>query len=215
MDYATVDTRANRYDVVSRLADDLAHEIRNPLNAIVVNLEVLRRRIGSGASDKALELTDVLDEEIARLNKLVDQLVFLMRPPRAEGNPIAVDDAVEDMRPLLEAQAGAARIGFEMQMASELFTRVPRDVVKFAVLNLITSVYEADAPLEILRVESRAVESVAEIAVSTRPAAIDDRSEFVRQARALIELAGGTLELSAPDSGSRAVLRIPASRSFV
>lgn len=215
MDYAAIDKRANRYDVVSRLADDLAHEIRNPLNAIVVNLEVLRRRIGSGASDKALELTDVIDEEIARLNKLVDQLVFLMRPPRDDRNPIAVDDAIEDMRPLLEAQAGAARIGFEMQLASELFTRVPRDVVKFAVLNLITSVYEADAPVETLRVETRAMESAAEIAVSARPAAIDDRSEFVRHARALIELAGGTLELTAPDSGSRAVLRIPASRSFV
>ncbi|HEY0304617.1 MAG TPA: histidine kinase dimerization/phospho-acceptor domain-containing protein [Longimicrobiales bacterium] len=215
MDYAAIDKRANRYDVVSRLADDLAHEIRNPLNAIVVNLEVLRRRIGSGASDKALELTDVIDEEIARLNKLVDQLVFLMRPPRGDRNPIAVDDAIEDMRPLLEAQAGAARIGFEMQLASELFTRVPRDVVKFAVLNLITSVYEADAPVETLRVETCAMESAAEIAVSARPAAIDDRSEFVRHARALIELAGGTLELTAPDSGSRAVLRIPASRSFV
>jgi signal transduction histidine kinase len=215
MDYATVDTRANRYDVVSRLADDLAHEIRNPINAIVVNLEVLRRRIGSGANDKALELTGVIEEEIARLNKLVDQLVFLMRPPRAEHNPIPVDDAINDMRPLLETQAGAARIGFEMETASELFTRVPRDVVTFAVLNLITSVYEADVAVELLRVETRAGAAAAEIAVSCRPAGIDGNSEYVRQARALVELAGGTLELNAPDSGSTAVLRIPASRSFV
>jgi hypothetical protein len=96
-----------------------------------------------------------------------------------------------------------------------LFTRVPRDVVKFALLNLITSVYEADGAVEVLRVASRAADNEAEIEVGCQPAVLDDRSEFVRQARALVELAGGTLELTAPDSGSTAVLRIPASRSFV
>lgn len=215
MDYATADTRANRYDVVSRLADDLAHEIRNPLNAIVVNLEVLRRRVGTGARDQALAQADIIEAEIARLTKLVDQLVFLMRPPRNEANPIALDETIDDMRPLLETQAMAARVGFEMVVGSDLFTHVPRDVIKFAVLNVITSIYESGAALAWLRVETRPAKAAAEIAISSRPAVIDERSEFVRQARAMIELAGGTLELSAPDSGSTAVLRFPASRSFV
>ncbi|HEX6065490.1 MAG TPA: histidine kinase dimerization/phospho-acceptor domain-containing protein [Longimicrobiales bacterium] len=218
MENATIDKRANRYDVVSRLADDLAHEIRNPLNAIVVNLEVLRRRIGSGASDKALELTDVIDEEIARLARLVDQLVFLMRPPRLDAHPIPIDETIGDMRPVLETQASAARIEFEMETASALFTRVPRDVVRFALLNLLTSLYVSDAVIEKLRIESRAGESFAEIAVTSHPAAFEDGSEYVRQARALLEPAGGKLEigeLSARGTGSTAVLRIPASRSFI
>jgi len=218
MENATIDKRANRYDVVSRLADDLAHEIRNPLNAIVVNLEVLRRRIGSGANDKALELTDVIDEEIGRLTQLVDQLVFLMRPPRTDSHPIPIDETIGDMRPVLETQASAARIVFEMEMASALFTRVPRDVVKFALLNLLTSLYVADTAIEKLRIESRAAESFAEIAVTSHPAAFENESEYVRQARAMLEPAGGELEigeLSAAGIGSRAVLRIPASRSFV
>jgi nitrogen fixation/metabolism regulation signal transduction histidine kinase len=218
MDYATTDARANRYDVVSRLADDLAHEIRNPLNAIVVNLEVLRRRIGSGASDKALELTDVIDEEIGRLTRLVDQLVFLMRPPRSETNPISVDEAVEDMRPLLETQAGAARIGFELIAATESFTRVPRDVVKFALLNVITAVYEPDASIEELRIEGRAVADAAEIVVTSQPAVFSEDGAYLRQARTLLEAAGGALEVgeqSGAGTGSTAILRIPASRSFV
>ena len=215
MDYATTDKRANRYDVVSRLADDLAHEIRNPLNAIVVNLEVLRRRVGTGASEKALEQADIIEAEIGRLSKLVDQLVFLMRPPRNEPNPIPVDETIDEMRPLLETQASAARIEFAVRLGSDLFTRVPRDVVKFAVLNVITSIYESASSLETLQVETRAAGGAAEIAVSCRPGVIDETSEYVRQARALIELAGGTLELSAPETGSTAVLRISASPSFV
>ena len=218
MENAAIDKRANRYDVVSRLADDLAHEIRNPLNAIVVNLEVLRRRIGSGANDKALELTEVIDEEIARLTRLVDQLVFLMRPPRADSHPVPIDETIGDMRPVLETQASAARIEFEMTTASDLFTRVPRDVVKFALLNLLTSLYVSNAAIERLRIESRAAETFAEIAVTSYPAGFEEGSEYVRQARALVEPAGGNLEigeLSAGGIGSTAVLRIPASRSFV
>ena len=49
--------RANRYELVSGLADDLAHEIRNPLHAIVINLEVLRLRVTRGDAPAALERT--------------------------------------------------------------------------------------------------------------------------------------------------------------
>jgi C4-dicarboxylate-specific signal transduction histidine kinase len=202
---------------VSKLADDLAHEIRNPLNAMVVNLEVLRRRIDTGAHDKALDLTRVVDQEITRLSTLVDQLVFLMRPPRADSNPASLDETIEDMRLLLETQAASARVGFELHTGSELFTRVPRDVVKFALLNLITAVYVDGSPAR-LQVDTCAVAEAAEIVVTAEPGSFSENNEYVRCARALIEAAGGTLSIAEPASGgrgSRAVLRIPASHSFV
>jgi signal transduction histidine kinase len=211
------DERANRYDVVSRLADDLAHEIRNPLNAMVVNLEVLRRRIDSGAQDKAVELTRVIDQEITRLTRLVDQLVFLMRPPRSESNPTSLDETIEDMRPLLETQASAARVGFQLTTSSELFTRVPRDVVKFVLLNLITAVYADGKPAR-LEIAARAAGGAAEVVVTTEPGPFEASSEFVRRARVLAEGAGGTLSITEPAggaAGSSAVLRIPGSSSFV
>ena len=39
---ASFDLHASRYALLSRLADDLAHEIKNPLHSMVINLEVLR-----------------------------------------------------------------------------------------------------------------------------------------------------------------------------
>lgn len=213
-----LDERANRYDVVSRLADDLAHEIRNPLNAMVVNLEVLRRRVESGSRDKALDLTRVIDQEISRLTKLVDQLVYLMRPPRTDPNPTSLDETVDDIRPLLATQAAAARVEFETDTASGMFTRVPRDVVKFALLNLITAAYAADTAPAVLRVETRAAGEAAEVAVTAQPAPFSEENEYVSRARTLAETAGGTLEITEPRdgvTGSTAVLRIPASRSFV
>ena len=212
-----IDERANRYDVVSKLADDLAHEIRNPLNAMVVNLEVLRRRIAAGTQDKALDLTRVIDQEISRLTKLVDQLVFLMRPPRPDANPRSLDEAVDEMRLLLETQAAGARVAFEMTTGSELFTRVPRDVVKFALLNLITAVYSEGTP-ERLRIDTRAANGAAEVLVATAPGGFRASSEHVQCARALIEAAGGVLTVMEPaedGGGSTATLRVPGSTSFV
>src|SRR5688500_16688583 len=118
-----LDARANRYDVVSRLADDLAHEIKNPLNAIVVNLGALRRRIDAGATDIALERTRVIDQEVARVHTLIDRLLQLMRPAPIEIKAISLDETIEELQPILEVQARAARVELELKLDSGLFVK--------------------------------------------------------------------------------------------
>lgn len=205
----TLNARANRYDVVSRLADDLAHEIKNPLNAIVVNLEVLRRKIDTGATQVALERTHVIDEEIARLHLLVDQLLQLMRPAKADARPTALDEALEDLRPLLEVQAKAARAGFELQSESDVFVRAASDAVKFAVLNLITAIYVAPN-VEHIRMVLGTKDDVAGITIAATPPTLEEPNEFLQAARMLIETAGGTMEIA----DGTATLRIPTCSSF-
>jgi signal transduction histidine kinase len=211
-----LDTRANRYDILSRLADDLAHEIKNPLNAIVVNLEVLRRKIETGAAQIAIERAHVVDQEVTRVHTMVDQLLQLMRPGGAETKTISVDETLEELRSVLGAQAKAARVKLEMRNEAGLFVSAPREAVKFAVLNLIIGVYEA-ASLQQITLETAGVDTSAEIRIRSTPAAFDEAGEFVRHARAWIETAGGTLEiaeLSAEKIGSTSTLRLPACSSF-
>src|SRR5690606_41450424 len=78
---ATPDTKrdllASRYRLFSRLADDLAHEIKNPLHAMVINLEVLRRRDTAGDPDIVLERAAVIDLVIQRKQQVVDLLITL------------------------------------------------------------------------------------------------------------------------------------------
>jgi nitrogen fixation/metabolism regulation signal transduction histidine kinase len=209
--------RANRYDVVSRLADDLAHEIKNPLNAIVVNLEVLRRKIAAGAEEAALERASVVDQEIMRVHTLVDQLLQLVRPPRVESGAVSLDDLIDELRPLLEVQAKAARVGFQMSADSGLFAKVARDVLKFAVLNLIIAIYGAEAKDESITIETRATNADAEIVIRSQRAILRDGDTFVQHARALMESVDGGLEIVARTSsptGSTAVLRVAACSSF-
>ena len=49
-DAAALALRANKLDLLERLADDLAHEIKNPLHSMVINLEVLKRRVARADS---------------------------------------------------------------------------------------------------------------------------------------------------------------------
>lgn len=211
-----IDTRANRYDIVSRLADDLAHEIKNPLNAIVVNLEVLRRKIQNGAAEVAVERAYVVDEEVTRVHTMVDQLLQLMRPAGAEVKIISLDETVAELDSILMAQAKAARINLELNNDSGSFVNASREAVKFAVLNVIVGIYEQGAPNQIA-VETRASGDHAEVIIKSTPVLMDGAGEFVRHARTWIEMAGGTLEigeLAAGNVGTMTTLRMPACSSF-
>jgi signal transduction histidine kinase len=212
-----LDARANRYDVLSRLADDLAHEIKNPLNAIVVNLEVLRRKIETGAAQVALERANVVDQEITRVHTMVDQLLQLMRPARSDGRAISLDETIDELRSVLEAQAKAARVTLEINTDSGLFVSATREIVKFAVLNLIVGAYDAHQQLGSIAVETRGTGDQAEVVVRVNPVTFRDSDDFVQHARAWIETAGGVLEMAEQDAsglGSTTILRLPAVSSF-
>jgi signal transduction histidine kinase len=134
--------RANRFDLVSRLADDLAHEIKNPLNSIVINLEVLKVRIGRGDPDAALERAGVIETETRRLHLMIDRLLQLLRPERDESNGFALDHVLDDLLPLVEVRARLAGNTFTTAGDAALIVLMRRDVFKFTLLNLLTAVHD-------------------------------------------------------------------------
>ena len=134
--------RANRFDLVSRLADDLAHEIKNPLNAIVINLEVLKVRVGRGDAEAALERAGVIEHEARRLHVMIDRLLQLLRPERDDAPGFALDRVLDELLPLMEARVRLARNSFAVECDTAIFVPVRRDHFKFAILNLLTAVHE-------------------------------------------------------------------------
>src|ERR1017187_9515406 len=64
---------------IGRLTSGVAHEVKNPINAIVVHLELLKTKLGS-ASASAVRHLEVIDAEIHRLDRVVQTLVDFSRP---------------------------------------------------------------------------------------------------------------------------------------
>jgi signal transduction histidine kinase len=144
---------AVRLSLVGRIADDLAHEIRNPLHSMNINLEVLRRGLGRGDVDMALARAAVLDTELLRLQQLIAPLIELLRP-RAEGTRVLDLGAVlAQVAPLLEARARAARCRLEIASGDEEHrVRAAPDELRFAVLAMADAALAGCAADEVIEI---------------------------------------------------------------
>ncbi|MFZ1866493.1 MAG: protoglobin domain-containing protein [Polyangiales bacterium] len=133
--------------MMGRLTAGLAHEVRNPLNAAKLQLDVLRRNAASVEDEsirrKIERRTNLVQDELRRLSLLLDDFLNLARARTLD--PIDCDahglvtEVVELRRPEIEAQ-GIELIA-EIEGSCALFAE--RDRLKQVVNNLITNAVEA------------------------------------------------------------------------
>jgi two-component system NtrC family sensor kinase len=99
--------RMERLAAISRFASLVSHEIRNPLNAMNINMQILKRLIGQTDSppDKKMKYLNIITSEINRMNSLVTNFLSITRPP--ELNLIRADvlQVLEEVIITLEGQA--------------------------------------------------------------------------------------------------------------
>lgn len=140
---------SRRLSASGRLTRGVAHEVKNPINAIVLHLQLLQNKLRQDDPDTRRHM-DVIGKEIHRLDRVVQILVDFTRP-----RDLRLDDT--DMRKLLEdvsvlAAPDAARVSVRIVLelpshanlnadsASDddaLMVRVDTDLMKQAILNLV------------------------------------------------------------------------------
>lgn len=129
------------------MASDVAHELRGPVQSILVNLEVLRRRAQIGDSAAAIERADLIEEEIRRIHTVSDAFLGLLRPAEPEPRPLAAESLLATLDPLVTLHAKSARLKLErLPVDSGLFIRVRREPVSLALLHLFLAVCVASGP---------------------------------------------------------------------
>jgi len=94
------------------LAANLAHEIRNPLNALSLNLEMLEEDLTVGAANG--DTVQVARREVGRLSKLVNDFLVYARPSPPALEPVAVADLLGDVASLLSG--ACERAGVELRV---------------------------------------------------------------------------------------------------
>ncbi len=100
---ATRCRRMERIAALSTMTAGLAHELRNPLNAAHLQLDLARRRlVKSGEGNGALEAVEVASAEVSRLARLVDEFLLFARPDMLQLG-------VGDLRVLATASVDALR----------------------------------------------------------------------------------------------------------
>jgi signal transduction histidine kinase len=132
--------RANKLELLERLADDLAHEIKNPLHSMVINLEVLKRRLSRAApagGDDVLRYAGVLSEELDRVHRRIELLLRLSRPDRAP-EETTLQEVVEELLELIQLEARQHGAHLEFHRGGETDRiRVSRAHLRQIILNLV------------------------------------------------------------------------------
>ncbi len=139
--------RANAFDLSSRLAEDLAHEIKNPIHAAVINAELIRRRIAAQQADQALERVRILEAEVGRAHDLVDRLLRLLRPSREPETVLALDRAMADLLPLIEVLGRMSKISVRYEPGGDdVLVAVSAAALRHGMLNLVVNAIDAMRP---------------------------------------------------------------------
>jgi signal transduction histidine kinase len=107
--------RAQRLAALGRLAGGLAHEIRNPLAITRAAAQVLQREIGEQST--LGEYTQVIQTEIDRVDRLVEQLLAYARPFPLQRGPVDIADVIE--RTVALTRAYAAQYGVTLTIEGQ------------------------------------------------------------------------------------------------
>lgn len=108
--------RAEKLVSVGRLGAGVAHEIGNPLGAIIGYLGVLRR----GADEQRLELLRAAEKEAQRIDRIIRGLLDFSRPREPRVQELSVNDVVEQTIDLLSTQGQLTRAQLDIELGSDL-----------------------------------------------------------------------------------------------
>ena len=145
---------------LGRLSAGVAHEVKNPLNAMMIHLELLRQQFASRTAPvaagrsastvavdevpkEALEHVDVIAREIKRLDQVVQGFLKFSRPEDLTLQPICVATLFEEVVPILRPEA--ERAGVELTVDCDRTPDVNGDpaMLRQAFLNLAQNACQA------------------------------------------------------------------------
>jgi signal transduction histidine kinase len=128
---------SRRMAAIGRLTSGVGHEVKNPINAIVVHLELLKTKLGD-ASGSAVRHLEVIDTEIHRLDRVVQMLVDFSRPVELDLREQDLRTVVGDVLSLATAELSTRNVKLISRIPlNPLVANVDADLFKQAVLNVI------------------------------------------------------------------------------
>jgi signal transduction histidine kinase len=125
------------------LTSGVAHEVKNPINAIVVHLEVLRQKLKDLDPDTRRHM-DVIGTEIRRLDRVVQTLVDFTRPMELRLVEVDLRRLLEEVTNLATPDAEKHGVHVLRNISDEpLPVKIDSDLVKQAVLNVMINGMQA------------------------------------------------------------------------
>jgi signal transduction histidine kinase len=220
---------SRRMAAIGRLTSGVGHEVKNPINAIVVHLELLKNKLGDGNTQAARHL-EVIDAEIHRLDRVVQTLVDFSRPVELQLREQDLRQPIGDVLALALDELSTRNVTLESQVASNpIIANVDADLLKQAVINVIQNgaqampeggrlrvILEEDKKNAVLRITDEGTGISEEIRDKIFDLYFTTKSEGsgigLAMTYRILQLHHGSIEVQSNVSrGTEFVLRIPLS----
>jgi len=134
---------SNRLAAISQLTGGVAHEIKNPLNAITLHLELLKSRLTKSGQEPPPQL-EVIAREMARLDRVVKTFLDFTRPVDLKLAEVSLGGLIEEVAALAQPEAQQHQVRILVTAAGpEAMIQADRDLLKQAVLNLAVNGVQA------------------------------------------------------------------------
>ncbi|HHT9130207.1 MAG TPA: two-component system sensor histidine kinase NtrB [Candidatus Brocadiaceae bacterium] len=225
--------RSKTLSTLGAFAAELAHEIKNPLNAMHIQMMVLEReiqdipKINEKSKRGLLETVSIVQKELIRLSGFVEECLYFSKTGELNKRDVDIRELLNEIVSLLLPQAQLNGIQVELAVAAELpKIKVDRDKIKQAILNIMINGIEAMPDGGALRVSAK--RSGHEIWISCQdsgPGIPDEIKDKIFNlfyttkdggtgiglsfAQNLVHAHGGTIRLGQSHKGSKFVIAIP------
>ena len=136
---------AERLATMSKFASVVAHEIRNPFNSVVINLQVLKRDIRKKEPPDRLEQhMDVIDSEIRRIDDLIQNYLSFTKPREFDPHDTDLHILLDEIILAQHARAEKQSVRIERETDHDsLIIPADEDQLKQAFLNIMLNSFQA------------------------------------------------------------------------
>jgi PAS domain S-box-containing protein len=157
---------AAKLAALGRLTSGVAHEVKNPLNAMVVQLEILKAKLGPQEEEVKPHLK-TLSSEMRRLDRVVKTFLDFARPVELRPALTDLETLVREVFTLAEPHARANRVQLILEPNGVLpAVKVDPDLMKQALLNLVLNGCQAMPSGGQLKVAPRLVPRAVELEIA-------------------------------------------------
>ena len=108
---------------LGRLMAGVAHEVKNPLNAMTIHLELLRNKLARVRTEGSPDVTkhvDIIANEITRLDQVLNGFLKFARPDELKLQPILLPAVISDIVTSVTPEADERRVTVKYECPSDL-----------------------------------------------------------------------------------------------
>jgi len=135
---------ATRLAAISRITSGLAHEIKNPLNAIALHLEAAKAKLQAGPGGDVGSEMEIIAKEVSRLDRVVKTFLDFNKPLELKMSECDLAELTREIADLLRPQAKSRDIEIQLEsLIDKPIVSGDRDLLKEAILNVVLNGIEA------------------------------------------------------------------------